>query len=185
MHLVSEFASPNKRIQRMAYGAIDKEVARSTADAPHVRSNRGDALTERFTARLPDGTDSRAGWVFWMVGAFLGTWFLMTLAKFVVFWVLSIGGLLEAIPDLPYMVIGALFNGVVMAATLVALGAFATRRLLMPRATWFAIALLPALAWLLTVRDLLSGDYMTSLCTVALTASVAIAWALDRRRRLT
>jgi len=142
-------------------------------------------LTERFTARLPDGTDSRAGWILWMVGAFFATWFLMTLAKFVVFWVLSIGGLGEAIPDLPYMAIGALLNGVLMAAMLVALGAFATRRLLMPRAAWFAVALLPALAWLLTVRDLLSGDYITSLYTVALTASVAVAWALDRRRRLT
>jgi len=30
---------PNKRIQRMAYGVSNKEVARSTADAPHVRQN--------------------------------------------------------------------------------------------------------------------------------------------------
>jgi hypothetical protein len=133
---------------------------------------------------MPDGTDSRAGWIFWLVGAFIATELVFLLVKLVVillFYFVRVGGL---IPDWAYTAAEAFLQGALLAAALVAMSAFATLRMLMPRVAWIAVALTPLLSEVAIIREALTGNHASLFYAVTLPAAVAVAWMLDQRRRL-
>jgi len=135
-------------------------------------------MTTRFTATLPDGSESRAGWLLWMLA---GLWASRLVASAVIF--------IKAVSELigvtgSHGVTAALVTAaqiLVPAVLLAAAISFARKRLLMPEAVWFSLAAGPAVMWLLALRDAVAGEppILVSLA-LPVTVAILVAWLLLR-----
>lgn len=140
-------------------------------------------MAARFTARLPDGSDSRIAWIVWM---FIGIWF----GGFVVGWIIFVEATVHILADFAnvslsgpfwYAVIAVLQFMLAGVVATVCLG-FATRRLLMPREVWVAVALPLVVLWIDGARAVVDGAYEGLWLPVAGTAAIVGAWAYVRHR---
>ena len=140
----------------------------------------GRAMRAKFVARVPDGTDSRIAWVLWMIG---GIVFATAIGQLIIYIdvILEMVGLASwegiAATIVTYAVEAAVAGAVVVAA-----GRFARRRLLMPGATWIAVAAVPLMMWVVVARDLVAGDYpQLVILAMPLTLALLGAWLVLRR----
>ena len=141
---------------------------------------RGGVMSERFTATLPDGSESRVGWLMWMLA---GLWVSRLLASGVI--------LLEAVYELVWpggvsdaaQALLTVAQIAVLALLLAAAVSFARIRMLMPEAVWLSLAAGPAVTWLLALRDTVQGEppILVSLA-IPLTGAVLGAWLVLRVR---
>jgi hypothetical protein len=139
-------------------------------------------MGRRFTARIPDGTESRVAWVLWIVGAFI---FAATVQQVVFF----LDAFVQIARDLSGIGLGSFAVDIAVSVVETALVGwvvlvcvrFASRRLLMPREAWLAIAAAPALTWLLLLLSYQRGFLAPYFTASVMTLGVAIAWLVERR----
>ena len=135
-------------------------------------------MATRFTATLPDGTESRAGWLLWMLA---GLWASRLVASAIIF--LEAGSELigAALPRGAMGVFATILQTTLLAALLAVAISFARRRLLMPETVWLSLAAGPAVMWLFAIRDAITGEppLLVSLA-VPVTGAILGAWLLLR-----